>query len=102
MPELFNNFIAWLVNYSSNQPALETVLVIIGGLVVAATVLKPLVLLIVSKTETEKDDKAAAKLYLILDSFGIAFGQLADLFKKKYPDAAKLAESVEKQGKGNG
>lgn len=102
MHELINNFITWLVSYSSNQPILETLLVIIGGLVVAATVLKPLVLLIVSKTETEKDDKAAAKLYLILDSFGIAFEQLADLFKKKYPEAAKLADTVEKSERDNG
>lgn len=93
MENLVNSLVSWLVA----QPAVETVLVFIGGLVVAATVLKPFILLVVSKTKTQKDDMAVEKIYLILDSFGIAFGQLAEVFKKKYPEITKLTD--EQDGK---
>lgn len=92
MENLVNSLITWLISYASAQPAAETALVFIGGLVVAATLLKPFILLVVSKTKTAKDDMAVEKIYLFLDSFGIAFGQLADVFKKKYPEIAKLAD----------
>lgn len=92
MENLVNSLVSWLISYASAQPAAETVLVFIGALVVCATVLKPFILLIVSKTKTQKDDIVAEKIYLFLDSFGIAFGQLTEVFKKKYPEIAKLAD----------
>lgn len=99
MEEMFNKAFMLLAELSETMPYLETTLALIGGFVVIATVLKPVVYWIVSKTETEKDEIIANRFYQFLDSFGIAFEQLVPIFKRKYPTASDFAERI---GQNNG
>lgn len=100
MEDFINKLFAYLADLSATVPYLETTLAIVGGFVVAATVLKPVVYWIVARTETEKDDIFANRLYQFLDSFGIAIGQLVGVFKRKYPQTAALADRMSAETKG--
>jgi hypothetical protein len=100
MEDFINKLFAYLADLSATVPYLETTLATIGGFVVAATVLKPVVYWIVARTETDKDDIFANRLYLFLDSCGIALGQLVGVFKRKYPEAAALAGRMSAETKG--
>lgn len=94
MEDFINKLFVYLADLSATVPYLETTLAIVGGFVVAATLLKPVVYWIVARTETDKDDIFANRLYMFLDSFGVAVSQLVGVFKRKYPAAAALADKV--------
>lgn len=102
MENFINKLFVYLADLSATVPYLETTLAVIGGFVVAATILKPVVYWIVVRTETDKDDIFANRLYQFLDSFGVALGQLVGVFKRKYPEAAALADKFAPETKGAG
>ena len=73
------------LEFGAAYPKINTALVILGGLVFFATVLKPVVYVVVNWTKTEKDNIIADKMYGIIEGTAIDFKPFVDLFKKKYP-----------------
>ena len=73
------------LEFGAAYPKINTALVILGGLVFFATVLKPVVYVVVNWTKTEKDNIVADKIYGVIEGTAIDFKPFIELFKKKYP-----------------
>ena len=73
-----------LIDFASNYQVCASVLMVLGGLVFFATMLKGAVLAIVAMTPNKKDDVLASKFYTFLDSTSIYFQPAIDLFRKKF------------------
>ncbi|MBQ8347792.1 MAG: hypothetical protein IJY17_09370 [Alphaproteobacteria bacterium] len=83
--DVVNMLLMKALEFSATYPKINTVLVILGGLVFLATVLKPVVYVVVNWTKTEKDNIVADKIYGVIEGTAIDFKPFVDLFKKKYP-----------------
>lgn len=83
--DVINIILMKVLEFGVEYPKVNTVLVIFGGLVFLATVLKPVVYVIVNWTKTDKDDAVADKIYGVIEGTAIDFKPFVDLFKKKYP-----------------
>lgn len=77
-------FLKLVVEFASTHAWAATVLMAIGGLVFFATLLKGVVLAIVTMTPSKKDDVIASKFYTFLDSTSFYFQPAIDFFKKKF------------------
>ena len=83
--DVVNMLLMKALEFGAAYPKINTALVILGGLVFLATVLKPVVYVVVNWTKTEKDNIIADKMYGIIEGTAIDFKPFVDLFKKKYP-----------------
>ena len=79
-----DEFFKIVLEFASNHTHFATALLILGGLVFFATLLKGFVLALVAITPNKKDDILAGKFYTFLDSTSIYFQPLVDFFKKKF------------------
>ena len=77
-------FLKFIVEFATTHTWAASVLIIIGGLVFFATLLKGAVLAVVKMTPNKKDDIIASKFYTFLDSTSIYFQPAIDFFKKKF------------------
>ncbi len=73
------------LEFGATYPKINAALVVLGGLVFFATVLKPVVYVVVNWTKTEKDNIVADKIYGVIEGTAIDFKPFIELFKKKYP-----------------
>ena len=83
--DIVNMILMKALEFGATYPKINTALVILGGSVFMATVLKPVVYVIVNWTKTEKDNIIADKIYGVIDGTAIDFKPFIELFKKKYP-----------------
>lgn len=74
------------LEFGATYPKINAALVVLGGLVFFATVLKPVVYVVVNWTKTEKDNIVADKIYGVIEGTAIDFKPFIELFKKKYPN----------------
>lgn len=79
-----NDFLNLVIAFASTHTWAATVLIILGGIVFFATMLKGTVLAIVAMTPNKKDDLIASKFYTALDMVSIYVQPLVDYFKKKF------------------
>lgn len=83
--DVVNMLLIKALEFGATYPKINAVLVVLGGIVFFATVLKPIVLAVVNFTKTEKDNIVVEKIYGIIDGTAIDFKPFVNLFKKKYP-----------------
>lgn len=83
--DIVNMLLMKALEFGATYPKINTALVILGGLVFLATVLKPVVYVVVNWTKTEKDNIVVDKIYCVIEGTAIDFKPFVDLFKKKYP-----------------
>lgn len=79
-----NEFFKMVIEFASTHQWMATILLVLGGIVFFATVLKAVVLAIVAMTPTKKDDLIATKFYTALDMVSIYVQPVVDYFKKKF------------------
>lgn len=94
--DVWNVILMKALEFSATYPAINTVLVFLGAFVAIATVMKPVVYVVVNLTKTEKDNIIADKIYGVIDGTAIDFKPYVDLFKKKYPKFEILDKETEK------
>lgn len=83
--DVVNMILMKALEFGATYPKINAALVVLGGLVFFATVLKPVVYVVVNWTKTEKDNIIADKIYGVIDGTAIDFKPFIELFKKKYP-----------------
>lgn len=79
-----DEFLKMVIEFASTHQWMATILLVLGGIVFFATVLKAAVLAIVAMTPTKKDDLVATKFYTALDMVSIYVQPVVDYFKKKF------------------
>lgn len=79
-----DEFLKMVIEFASTHQWMATILLVLGGIVFFATVLKAVVLAIVAMTPTKKDDLIATKFYTALDMVSIYVQPVVDYFKKKF------------------
>lgn len=79
-----NDFLNLVITFASTHTWAAAVLIVLGGIVFFATMLKGTVLAIVAMTPNKRDDLIASKFYTALDMVSIYVQPLVDYFKKKF------------------
>lgn len=95
--DVINIILMKALEFGATYPAINTALVFLGAFVAIATVMKPIVYVIVNFTKTEKDNVIADKIYGVIEGTAIDFKPFVELFKKKYPKF----EILDKENGGN-
>lgn len=96
MQDIINAVIVYLLGLADQYPTVALILSVIGGVVLIATIIKPIVFWAVKKTATEKDDRFAERFYAVIEGTAFDFAPLIALFKRRNPKAAAALEKVEK------